>query len=425
MYTCDNDYIMNLAKEKIKALLLRSQKHTRTDMLYVVKGGLSLTAATAITAIFSFILSIAFANLISQETYGTYRFMLSMAGIIGTFTLTGIGVAVTRSVSRGQLGVLPDAAKSYLKWNVIPFCVSLGAAGWYFFHANHTLAIAMLFIAVLVPMHNIFNLQKSWYSGKKEFNRLASFSVIEGALRFFILISILFLTENPLLLILGYYLSQLIVSPILFFLISKKVPEEPFQEDDKKYAKHLTAMHLLGSLATHVDKVIVFHFLGAIQTATYVFALALPNQLRSVAKNISTLALPKLAAKNIGDARIGMKRKSLILAGFFGLTAITYILAAPYLFRWFFPTYLASVPYSQVLAINVFLTGLALLPNTLLTAQAAVKEKYLLGLLTPSIRIALMLILVVPYGIWGIVIALLSAKTLGTILALILARKVQ
>ena len=60
-------------KQRIYKGLKWSQKYTQTDMVYLAKGGFWLGMGQIITGLASFLLTLAFANLVPKETFGTYK----------------------------------------------------------------------------------------------------------------------------------------------------------------------------------------------------------------------------------------------------------------------------------------------------------------------------------------------------------------
>ena len=102
-------------KAKITSFLLWSQKYTKADMLYIAKGGFWVMFGQGMNAILSLGLLVAFANFLPKETYGTYRYILSIAGMLSIFTLTGMNSAVSRSVARGSIGILNQTVNYQLK----------------------------------------------------------------------------------------------------------------------------------------------------------------------------------------------------------------------------------------------------------------------------------------------------------------------
>ena len=69
------------------------------DLKYFASGGFWTTLGQGINAILAFALTIAFANMIPKETYGIYRYILSIAGILNIFTLKGMNTAVVQAVA--------------------------------------------------------------------------------------------------------------------------------------------------------------------------------------------------------------------------------------------------------------------------------------------------------------------------------------
>src|SRR3990167_3737338 len=124
-----------MVKELFKALnlfLRKTQKYTKTDNVYIVKYGLWLTAGQLISTASSFLLVLAFANLLPKETYGIYQYALSITAILAIPTLSGIDTAVTRAVSLGYEGSLKKGLKTKIRWGIIGSMASLGLAGYYY-----------------------------------------------------------------------------------------------------------------------------------------------------------------------------------------------------------------------------------------------------------------------------------------------------
>ena len=81
---------MNTLKHATYRLLRKSERYFKTDMVYVARGGFWVTAGNIVSALAAFGLAVAYANLLPKESYGTYKYILSLAGIIGAFSLTGL-----------------------------------------------------------------------------------------------------------------------------------------------------------------------------------------------------------------------------------------------------------------------------------------------------------------------------------------------
>ncbi len=110
---------MNNLRVKTYKILRKSEKFFKIDMVYLAKGGFWITSGQSINTILSLVLIVAFANLLPKETYGTYKYILSLAGVLNIFTLTGMNSAVARAVAVGSEGALKASVKYQLKWNLL------------------------------------------------------------------------------------------------------------------------------------------------------------------------------------------------------------------------------------------------------------------------------------------------------------------
>jgi len=127
--------LIKKTKIRLYNLLRWSQKYTKTDMVYLAKGGSWLTLGQIVSTIASFLSAIAFANLLPRETYGQYKYILSITSILAIPTLAGINTAVIRAIARGYEGSFIPALKTKIKWGLLGGITSIGLAGYYYFSA--------------------------------------------------------------------------------------------------------------------------------------------------------------------------------------------------------------------------------------------------------------------------------------------------
>src|SRR3989338_3757032 len=97
---------MQRLRNSIYQILRRSEGILKTDMVYLVKGNSWLILSQVVSILASLAVDVAFANLITPEEYGNYKYVFSLAGIISAFTLSGLTVAVLRATARGHEGTL-------------------------------------------------------------------------------------------------------------------------------------------------------------------------------------------------------------------------------------------------------------------------------------------------------------------------------
>lgn len=200
--------IPTFLRKWLHSLLRGLEKYTRTDMIYLFRGGFWLTAGQGMTSFLAFLLSIGFANLLVPETYGTYRYIISVGGLIAAFSLSGLSTVVTRSTARGYEGALWFSFLKNLKWSFGMMLIAGGAAIYYALQDNYLLAIGMLIVGCFSPLIDSAELYDAFLNGKKDFRTASLLRITRNAVPTIVLFIALLITKNPLLLVLVYFLAH-------------------------------------------------------------------------------------------------------------------------------------------------------------------------------------------------------------------------
>lgn len=395
-------------KNKAKDWLLWSQKYTRMDMRYLSVSGFWTTLSHVSGVLFSFLMALAFANLLPKETYGQYKYVFSIVGILSIFTFTGMRDAVSRAVSRGQEGILKTAIKFQLRWSLI-FIIATNIAGaYYIIKDNKILGIPLLVFAFIFPLAKTYSLYGSYITGKKDFRILTIYDFFSTLINSSAIIITLFLTDSLFVIIGIYALFDLLTAIGFYYLTIRKYKPSREGEDDVetiKYGAHLTFLSALGTIVQQIDKVIVFRYSGAIELAVYSVASALPERIKGFGKSIVALSYPKLAQRTLPEIRENFKLR-IFQSLFFGTgIALAYILTAPLLFRLLMPQYMDAVFYSQILSLATMIMMPHFYVGCVILAQKMTRANYIIGISTPFVRISLYIILGLAWGALGIVIA--------------------
>ena len=413
---------MKSTKQKIRAFLLWLQKYTKTDNVYLFKGGFWLILGNIFSAVIAIFSSIAFANLLDPVTYGNYRYILSVAGILGIFSLGGIATAVAQAVARGLEGSFYTGLKVRLKWGMLGSLGALLLAGYYFIKGNYLLLVPLLTLAVFLPLMRSFNIYSSFLEGKKVFSSKIKYSIFSHFLSVATSVGVLLITKNLIWLVAAYFISN--VSLNCFFYLRTKKKFQPNRREDPQtisYGKHLTLIGTLGEIASQLDRVLLFTFIGANQLSVFTFALLIPDQIRNIFKNIVTLAFPKLSVKSITEIKKGMRQKTWQLFALAIIVVISYIIIAPYIYKLIFPQYPDSIFYSQIYILSVMTLPVILMMTTF-RAKLMKKELYLLQI-NSFVQIILSFILIPKFGILGAILSRLIVKFIGILLTLFLFKK--
>ncbi|MEK7578838.1 MAG: oligosaccharide flippase family protein [Patescibacteria group bacterium] len=393
------------------------------DLAYVLKGGSFLTLGNFAAVFSNFILAFFFARLLPKEVYGTYGYILAWISVIGVFALPGMDKAVIQSVSNGFESSLVLGLKKKIQYGSLGTLAALILGAYYFYNGNQILAWAFFVGAIFIPFVNSFQLYNAFLLGKKEFKTQTIYLILSQLFISLTLITAIFLTQNIVYLVGIYLLANLIPSLIFFFrtrLISKLTgPEDP---GIISFAKHLSLINVVSTISGYLDQFLAFHFLGPANLATYTFAIAPPEQIKGLFQSVPDLALPKFSQRSEEELKKTIKRKSVILFVFAALVVLTYVLLAPWFYKIFFPRYLDSVFLSQIFALSMLNTPATFIIPAL-TAHKKIKKLYWFNIISPIFQISAMTILTPLYGLMGLILARVVARTFTTVVSLVIYYK--
>ncbi len=408
-------------KNSVIDLLRRSEKYTKTDMQYLVKGGFwSVTSQIALTGL-TLLLAVSFGHFVPKEVYGEYKYILSVAAILGTFTLSGLSTAINRSVNQGYEGTLRYVFWQNLKWSVPFIFMALAGAAYYFLNDNASLATGLLIIGALTPFLNSLNLYNAYLEAKKDFRRSAIYSNVIGNLFPTIcLIAAMFYFKNSLFLVAVFFVSNTIISLILY----KKTldiyrPNEKVDHGALGYSKHLSLMSILGGITGNLDQILVFHYIGPVELAIYNFAIAIPKQVKGPLKGLASMIFPKFAERGDEEIRGGMMNKIVLLFIFAVFMIIGYILAAPYIFKFFFPKYMDAVFYSQVFSLSL-LWIVSIPTETYMLAKKKIKAQYISSVVNPIIQVIFLIIGIIWAGVLGLIVERVATNIAYSLISIFL-----
>ncbi|MEK7658891.1 MAG: oligosaccharide flippase family protein [Patescibacteria group bacterium] len=412
-------------KQQIIGILRWIEKYSKTDMVYLASGGFWLALGKIIFNVSGFLLVIAFANFLPKQVYGTYQYVLSVAGILAIPTLSGMNTAIVRSVARGYEGSLLPALKTQLRWGVLGGIAGLIIAGYYFLNNNIALTTSFLIVAVFVPLMNSFMIYEAFWIGKKRFDIQVKYSAIIRIVSTIALIASLLLTKNLIFIFLIYFASYTTLYFIFLQITIKKIPPNAKQDPSViSYGKHLSLIDIVAGVASQLDKILIWYFLGAESLAIYFFAVSPVQQVRAFFKALRPLTLAKLSQYNNEKSKVTLLKKIVKLFPVIALIIVIYIFLAPYAYQVFFPQYMKSVLYSQLYALSL-LSVPQILFIIFLTSQKKTKELYIFYSIFYFTQILLLAILLPLYGMLGAVIALTATQFLNFGILLFLFKKAK
>ncbi|MBP7770576.1 MAG: oligosaccharide flippase family protein [Candidatus Pacebacteria bacterium] len=397
-------------RNSLYILLRQSEQYTKTDMVYVARGGFWSVAGSIATTIIAAAVLLAFANLLPKESYGTYQYILTMIDLFGIFALAGMDTAVGRSTARGLEGSWKDALSVKIRWGLIGGAGSLMLGLYYIVQGNSLLGGAFMLAGLLIPFWEAASVYSTYLQGKKRFDLLNSADVVMQLGSALAVICTLLLTDNILILLTVYLVTYGTLRLLLLLATLRVLPPNDKRDPELvPYGKKLTWVSVMGNLASNADKIIIWQFLGPASVAIYAFSQSIPLRAIGFLKIINRLAFPKMAAQENDQLQGSLMRKILPFVAVSAIGALAYAAAAPYLFAWFLPQYVDAVPYTIVVGLLIALQPFSLISSAF-TAQAMQREIWQWSIATPIMRLALFACFIPLWGLWGAVFALVGSK---------------
>src|SRR3989344_670524 len=361
---------IKIIRSKTYNFLRWTEKWTKTDMIYLTKGGFWLTFGSGISTLISLILSLVFANFIPKETYGLYKYTLSILAILAIPTLTGMNTAVTQAIAKEHDGIFFPALKIKIKWGIFGFIGGILLSLYYYSQQNYDLSLILAIASLFLPFMDSFSLYNSILAGKKLFKTSIKYNTIIQIIATLFIIFSIFIFKEALYIVIAYLLSYTILRFIFLKISTKKFIKNDIQDDKSiNLGKHLSFIGILSAISLNLDSILIWHYLGPASVAIYSFALAPINPIKSLYKSILNISIPKIAIQEKKLIKKTLPQKVLKSIFIISIPTILYIFALPYLFDIFFPQYVESVKYAQLIALSLLLFpeklfGIPLVPHS-------------------------------------------------------------
>lgn len=390
------------------------EETTHVDLHYLAKGFAWLASGQVVLSLLAMVSAIAFANLLTTDTFGHYRFILSIVGILSLATLTGMDTAFMRAASRGYERTLYPILKKRISFGLLGTLGAVFGSLYYFLNDNSLLGSALLLAAFFLPFKDTLAVYISLLQARRQFGRTSVYRVLTQIVSISSLVLVLWFSNSLLLLLFAYFASNTFMH--LAFLRHTLRQDSPKGGADRNaitYGYHLSFLRGLGSLSGNAYSIALFHFVGAASLAQFYFAIAPMEQARALVGHIETLLFPKIAK----DSWHLMSFKSFFRRLFpflLVLSALTgaYIVAAPFLFQLLFPQYTNAVLISQLYAPSIVVTAMNTVLLTILKSKGLIKIQYILNIYEAIFSFAVIIPAIIYFNMFGLVGGILAMKTL-------------
>ncbi len=323
-------------------------------------------------------------RMLTKEQVSEYSYIQTVLSICAIFAIQEFQNTVSQSVSRGFLGVYRQASLIALRWSLLGSLFLFGFAAWYGIAGQLRLAYGFVIAAVIFPMFHGLSHWKGLYLGEKNFSGFALAESTNSLIKvmFIIIVFLSYLTsfskidlksteswmkpvesQQALLIIIFIYLAvpaaqNLRQSVRCFRRVSKNAPVE---NGALAYGLHANWFSAVGTVASNLDRVLIFTFLSSPLLAVFVAAEKFAEVLQSIVQDLGATLAPKFAVMS-GYTRSLNSKLKLFSFGMGVLIMLFTILALPKLLLLVFgESYRESIIYAQLLMGGVALNNLTTL----------------------------------------------------------------
>jgi len=402
--------------ELLKTKVSEYSKKYQIDLAYVIKNEFWVYLRLGTSLITGLAVSVVFARLASKEVFGQFNFILAILAIVSIASMPGLNAAILRSTARGNEGNYKQAVNKRFLWSLLGIPALLGVGAYYYYYDTQIIGICLMISSIFFPFVFAPNTWDSFLAGKKRFDLTARYGMVQSSISAAAILGILFLNANHLILILAIHLIITSLLACLLYWRSLKYIENQSKDDEcQKYGYFLTGISIVGTVATHIDKIMIGTLLGTSQLAIYAIALVIPTRIKELSKVVWAPFMPKFSQDGIEVGQVLEKLKSfllpltlLVLAG----SALYLLFIDDILLLLFSEKYVDSIIYAKILLLMILLTIPDGLLGTFIMAKKNVKAIILANYVSPFLGIAIICGFIYVWGIMGAVWGLIAGRAI-------------
>ncbi len=373
------------------------------DMDYFAKGSFWLLSNQAVAVLKGFVLSILFANVLPKEVFGQYSFVMALIAFASVTALPGMGVGVIQAVARGYDGTYFKALKTVFSWAWLGSLFLLGVAIYVYFVGKTDLILIFLVVASIFPFYASSGYFTNFFSGKKRFDIVTKLTVIFNVVSLLMIASAIYFTKDVLIIVFVTVFIQILLQGYYsFFYVRKFIKSSKVDSKSFLFGKKISLSQAFAVLANRFDDLVVAYFLGFESLAIFKIVTLLPNQIKLVFNSFTPLLLPKMASQNTTKKDLMKHFWKLFVIVI--LAIVAYVIAAPVIFKWFYPQYAEYVWLSIIYHLS-FVVILYILPHNYLMKEKKSSFINLFFSFSSIILIVLSIGLTFIYGLIGAIVA--------------------
>lgn len=326
-------------------------------------------------------------RMMPAETFGQFKVVMAVIGVVSGFCLLGSGQATVMSASKGADGNLVLLLREKLLANIGGGVVILGAAAYYAGaqDGSGSIGLGLLVAAMLFPLYNTSDIWIHWLMGKSEFRILATGRSITSLLTLSTVLSVGLIGGVDLWIVILIFISVLSIQNVL--ILREALKHRSGKEEDTKlrsYGRRASIALSISSLLA-LDVVMLDHYFKPSDVAIYVVALLFPDQIKAIFSIVTQTISPRMFREtNLPELWANFCREFWVLTlGFSLIGVIGFILLPVVTTLLFSDKYASAAEYGKWLWLTFGLVGSTSFLGIALTARHSMIPVYASSVIYP------------------------------------------
>jgi O-antigen/teichoic acid export membrane protein len=403
-------------KTKINKIFSFASGKLNINFRSLFRNSFWIMTENGISLVLGMLVVYAMGNFIDPSVAGEYKYIISLAAIVASFTISGVTYAVIRETSMGYDSFFHFATNKSLKWSLSPVLIAFVISAYYFWQGNSVYAIAFFIATFFTIMISNFSLYRSYLTGKENFQKMAIYGNIVLFVTSLLSLATFYFFDNLLLLMLGTLGTQFLTLLVIYYLVRKGIPHTSLDQElvDKfnRYVYSQSFINIISIAATQMDKIILFQFLGPVDLAAYTFVTVLSEKIRGLLKSFSSLIFPKFVKRDVETIKDKMFKESILFFVFLTFCFLGTLLVTPFLYAWFLPKYTTYIYLAMIYSLSIF-SILGQVPYTAIQAKNYKKDLYTYELSNSVLQVVCVAVGIYFAGLLGAVVGKIVASFVG------------
>lgn len=306
------------------------------------------------------------ANLLSPNDYGQFKLITTWLAIAVGVGYTGYTYTLPQQLARGQNYNLPNIFKKTFLKSLPTFLGLFIISLYYLYNQNFNLGSGFFFGAFLAPVLCTSTIVNLYYMGKRNFKMFALTQNFVDIVQLAAISLLAYFSHNFVFIISLYFIFTLLANVLVIFKTvndDKKYKsaakfqdlskQEIIPEEDKltKMRSKLNISAIVFGFVNQIDKLLIFHFLGAVPLAIYSIVTAISDQARTPIKAISSAIFPRMSSDTFTKKKL--YAVYLLMTSVCILIYIFLLITYPLIFKYVFPKYQDYVHYANLFSLTI------------------------------------------------------------------------